>query len=152
MVISDLFIDPRSNYRRDKCQDRLYAFTLDNTDVRVLFIEPETSSDASEPSSQEHAELSAADTTRGEGASETETSRRGSKSAVETEKHTFDSRTVSQASVLEENEDTLYVASAVVEEIVLYLPKRERSAGHLSDLVDGSLLPAERRWQAEPED
>ena len=109
-------IDPRSNYRRNKCQDQAYAFTLDNTDIWVRF--EETAPDDAG----------------------------GARAAVAT---VVDAAVTSQDDVLVEDESTTYVATAVVERIERYVAKKERAAGHLSEMVDQTLLLDERTWQSQ---
>ena len=71
--------DPRSAYRRQKCRDQDYAFTLDNSDVWVRFLE-------SAPAAPEG--------------------------------------------------EVAHLAEAQVFRIVRYVPKKERAAGHLSELLE----------------
>eukprot|EP00730_Choanoeca_flexa_P018342 TRINITY_DN8910_c0_g1_i3.p1 TRINITY_DN8910_c0_g1~~TRINITY_DN8910_c0_g1_i3.p1 ORF type:complete len:408 (+),score=93.90 TRINITY_DN8910_c0_g1_i3:183-1406(+) len=110
-----LAADPRSNYRRERCQDKAYAFTLDKTDVWVRF--------------NDHAR-DGADNPR-------------SAATI------VDAQTTSQDDVLVEDASTTFVATAVVERIERYKAKKERTAGHLSEMVDDSLLLKEREWDDE---
>lgn len=83
--------DPRSNYRREKCKDKLYAFTLDNADVWVEF-EDKDDDDALNTSPP-------ADGTAG-------------------------------------TDDVRVIATAKVLKIELFRVKKEKTAGHLSELVE----------------
>eukprot|EP00045_Choanoeca_perplexa_P005777 m.48460 g.48460 ORF g.48460 m.48460 type:complete len:414 (-) comp13289_c0_seq3:17-1258(-) len=118
-----LAADPRSNYRRDKCQDQAYTFTLDNTDIWVRFIEGSHDGTAAESTAAESAATATV----------------------------VDAAVVSQEDVLVEDSSTTYVATAVVERIEPYMAKQERAAGHLSDMVDPSLLLEKREWMSLPE-
>jgi hypothetical protein len=60
-----------------------------------------------------------------------------------------DAAVASQEDVLVEDASTTYVATAVVERIEHYVAKKERAAGHLSEMVDQALLLDKREWASQ---
>ncbi|EDQ87516.1 uncharacterized protein MONBRDRAFT_33342 [Monosiga brevicollis MX1] len=134
-VSSILAADPRSNYRREKCADRDYAFTLDESDVWVRFLNPGEVFD--EAAFNATAPLSASrprndDTPAAAGGLPADPA--AANPAVAGHDGSSD------------EQGTHYIARAVVLRIKRYVPKRERIAGHLSDMLDESLQLPERDW------